>query len=348
MAIVGLEATTYVNDSVTFDIAVVGGSYDSLELRRDGELFQVLTEPTFTWDVAAAPEASYSFVARIRRGGQVFDSAPKVVVVDRTPPTVSLNVTPDEPPLMAGEGQVHLAASAEDEVALALLELLDGGEVVHTQAGGAADVTLTPERGVHEYRARATDRAGNTSTTTATSVPAYVRESRTLTSEAALDGCVSAGYEAGLFTRHFDGAACTWTTTWSILHFYSFDLSAIPGALVEEAVLRVHNADAFVPDGFRASVTYDDTDDAPPTAFIYPFVSTVHEETGALETSSVAVVQELDVTALVQGDLAAARQRSQIRLRTTGLGPTVLGGTGYFAEAGEDLAPTLELDALVP
>ena len=84
----GLEATTYVNDSITFNIAVVGGEYDSLELRRDAELFQVLSEPTFTWDVSAAPEASYTFVARIRRSGQVFDSAPKVVVVDKTAPTV--------------------------------------------------------------------------------------------------------------------------------------------------------------------------------------------------------------------------------------------------------------------
>src|SRR5690606_12704314 len=191
-----------------------------------------------------------TFVARIRRGGQVFDSAPKVVVIDKTAPTVSLAVTPDEPPLMAGEGQVQLVASAEDDVALDVLELLDGEEVVHAEGAGATDITITPERGVHQYRARATDRAGNTSTTVATSVPAYVRESLTLTSEAALDGCISAGYEMGLFTRHFDAASCTWTTTWSILHFYSFDLSAIPGALVEAAVLRVSNAAAHVPDGF--------------------------------------------------------------------------------------------------
>lgn len=348
VAIVGLEATTYVNDSITFDIAVVGGEYDSLELRRDGELFQVLPEPTFTWDVTAAPEASYSFVARIRRGGQVFDSAPKVVVVDRSPPTVALNVAPDESPLIAGEGQVQLVASADDTVALDRLELLDGDQVVHTEAAAATDITVTPERGIHLYRAKATDRAGNTSVTAATSVPAYVRESHTLTSEAALDGCISAGYEAALFTRHFDAASCTWTTTWSILHFYSFDLSAISGALVEEAVLRIHNGDAYVPDGFLASVTYDDVDDAPPTALIYPFVSTVPEENVGLRTSGVALTQELDVTALVQEDLAAKRQHSQIRVRTQGLGVGALGGTGYFSEAGEELAPTLELDALVP
>jgi hypothetical protein len=54
VAIAGLESTTYVNGPLTFVVAVVGGAPDSLELRRDGVLFQVLADATFTWDTATA------------------------------------------------------------------------------------------------------------------------------------------------------------------------------------------------------------------------------------------------------------------------------------------------------
>src|SRR5690606_19253441 len=81
VALVGLEPTTYVNDSITFTVAVVGGAYDSLELLRDGELFQVLEQPTYVWHVGAVTEGSYTFSARVRRAGVALDSAPKVVVV---------------------------------------------------------------------------------------------------------------------------------------------------------------------------------------------------------------------------------------------------------------------------
>ena len=348
VAIVGLEATTYVNDSVTFTVAVVGGTYDSLELRRDGELFQVLGEPSFTWDVSGVAEGSYSFLARLRRGTSIVDSTAKVVVVDRTPPTISLTVSQDEPPLLAGTGQVAFAATAGDDVLLARLDLLDADAVVASDAAGSLDAVLTPERGVHRYRALAVDRAGNEALTQTTDVVAYVRETHTLVSEAALDGCISAGYEPQLFTRHFTAATCTWTTTWSILHLFSFDRSAFPGAQVEGAVLRFHRADASDPYAYLASVEYADADDAPPTAFIYPFVSTVPETLVELDTSPPTATLALDVTTLVQADVTAGRQRSQLRLRTLGLGPSALGGTGYFAEIGDDRVPTLELDMLVP
>lgn len=348
VAIVNLEETTYVNDSVTFTVAVVGGAYDSLELRRDGELFQVLAEPSFTWDVSGAPERSYTFVARLRRGPAVVDSAPRVVVVDRTAPSVSLAVTPDPAPLIAGTGRVELAATTEDDVLLERLELLDGDEVLASDAAGSLDLTLTPERGSHDYRARAVDRAGNVALSAATTVPVYVREAHTLTSEAALDGCVSAGYEPQLFERHFDTASCNWTTSWSILHFFSFDRSGFPGAQVERAVLRFHREDSIDPSVQLASVDYDDADDAPPTEFVYPFESTVPETRVSLDTSFPTGNHALDVTSWVQADVAEGRQRSQLRLRTQSQAGFYLGGKGYFAEVGDERAPTLELDMLVP
>lgn len=348
VAIVGLEGTTYVNDSVTFQVAVVGGAYDSLELRRDDELFQILTEPNYTWDARTAPEANYTFVARLRRGAAVLDSAPKIVVVDRTPPSVSLAVTPSQAPLMAGTGEVTFVGAASDDVLLARLELLDGDAVAGTGAGGSLDLVLTPERGTHVYRARAIDRAGNVAFSTVTTVPAYVRETHTLASEAALDGCVSAGYEPQLFERHFDTASCNWTTTFSILHFYSFDRSAFAAAQVEDATLRFHRDASTDPYVQLASVEYPVADDAPPTAFIYPFVSTVTETEVILDTSSSTATHAIDVTDLIKADAEAGRPGSQLRLRTQGLSIDHLGGTGYFAEIADDRAPTLTLGMLVP
>lgn len=348
VAIVGLEATTYVNDSVTFTVAVVGGPYDSLELRRDGELFQVLEDESFTWDVSAVPEGSYSFVARLRRGTEVVDSAPKAVVVDRTPPTVTLEVTPEQEPLLAGSGHVQVAAAAADDVLLDRVELLDGADELAGEASGTLELQLTPERGVHAYVARAVDRAGNEATSGPTTVVAYVRESHQLGSEASLDGCVSAGYEPQLFTRDFASASCGWTTTWSILHFFSFDRSAFPDALVEAATLRFYREESYDPEVHLASVEYESAEEAPPIGFIYPFESTVPETLLVLDTSVGTKRHAIDVTELVQADVAAGRPRSQLRLRTQALGPSALGGTGFYAEVGDERAPTLDLDLLVP
>lgn len=347
VALVNMEAVTYVNAAVTFTVAVVGGGYDSLELVRDGELFEVLTSPSYTWDVSAVPEGSYKFLARVRRGSTVLDSAAKVVVVDRTPPTVSLAVATRGSPLLQGTAQVDFSVTGADAVALASVELLDGDDAVHV---GSADfdLQLTPPRGVHRYGARATDAAGNQALTTVTTVPVYVRETHSLSSDAALDGCVSAGYELALFERTFDAANCTWTTSWSILHFFSFDRSAYPDALVESAVLSFDVSDSYNPFVYVASVVYPESDAAPPTSFIYPFVSTVTESTVELASASPTMRQTVDVTALVQADVAAGRPGSQVRLRTEGMGPGALGGLVYFSEVGDDRVPTLTLDLLVP
>ena len=66
VSITGLETTTYVNDKLTFNIAVTGGKADTLELRRNGELFQVVSGGSFVWDTQSTPEGTYTFVARAR------------------------------------------------------------------------------------------------------------------------------------------------------------------------------------------------------------------------------------------------------------------------------------------
>lgn len=112
--------------------------------------------------------------------------------------------------------------------------------------------------------------------------------------------------------------------------------------------MRFHRSDSFDPVAHLASVEYAHTADAPPTAFIYPFVSTVPETPVTLDTSVGTTTQSLDVTAQVAADVTEGRQRSQLRLRTQSLGGGGLGGTGYFAEIGDQRVPRLALDLLVP
>jgi hypothetical protein len=230
VAITGLEATTYVSGSLTFTVAVVGGTADSLELRRDGQLFQVLSDGSFTWDTTDTPDGEYSFVARARLGGKSFDSAPKIVIVDHTPPTVSLTATPSASPLVL-PGSVELAATAGDANGVVKLEFFDGSSKVGEASTAPFEIELplaAADRGIHRFGARAVDRAGNTAQSATATVPAYVRETATLTSEAALNGCVEYGYNLQTHQRKFTDASCVFTTSYSILHFFSFDHSSFP------------------------------------------------------------------------------------------------------------------------
>jgi hypothetical protein len=270
---------------------------------------------------------------------------------------VTLTVTPSAAPLVL-PGSVALAATAEDENGVARLELHDGA----TKLGEAAASPYALElplaagaRGVRRYRARAVDLAGNAGETPEQAVVAYVRETVTLASEADLDGCVEYGYSLATHRRIFGEAACTFTTSYTILHFFSFDRAALPeGTLVEAATLRFALGDATAYEGAKlASVSYGNPDDAPPTAFeAYPYASAEPEVDVSLMTAPggypLADRQRLEVSALVQADLDAGRRRSQFRLRSLNNGPYGLGGSLYFAEVGDERAPTLELRVLTP
>jgi Bacterial Ig domain len=354
VSLTGLEATTYVSNSLTFTVTVVGGTPDSLELRRNGQLFQVLSGNSFTWDSTDALEGSYTFVARARVGDKTVDSPPKDVIVDHTPPSLTLTSTPSATPLVL-PGSVALAATASDTHGIPKVEFFDGstkiGEVSETPYALTLQLTAA-NRGIHAYTAKVTDRAGNVTQTPSGSVPAYVRETVTLPSEAALDGCIENGYNAATFQRKFTESYCTYTTSYPILHFFSFDRSAFPSATrVEKATLRFHLANVTAyKDSKLASVSYDKTSDAPPKTQAYPYVSSEPEEDVSLITSEFGLAndQSLEVSTLVQGDVTSGRTRSQFRFRTLTNGPSGLGGTLYLSEAGELLAPTLELEMLVP
>jgi hypothetical protein len=354
VSLTGLEAITYVSGTLTFTVAVVGGTPDSLELRRDGQLFQVLSENSFTWNTVNAPEGSYVFTARARIGEKTVDSPPREIIVDRTAPSVTLTATASATPLVL-PGSVAFVATASDTHGIPKVEFFDGstkiGEV--SEAPYTLNLPLTAaNRGVHPYTAKVTDLAGNVTQTSEQKVAAYVRETLTLTSEATLDGCVENGYDGPTFQRKFADPSCTFTTSYPILHFFSFDRSAFPSeTIVEQATLRFHLSDVTAyRDSKLASVSYDRTSDAPPKVQTYPYVSSEPEEDVSLTTGEFALAndQSLDVSTLVQGDVTSGRVRSQFRFRTLTNGPGGLGGMVYFSEAGEALAPTLELQMLVP
>jgi hypothetical protein len=343
IALVGLEPTTYVNGAITFTVGVVGAPADSIELRRDGQLFHVFDGQSYVWDTLGVPEGSYTFVARMRRGGATVDSAPRVVVVDRTPPTVALTVTPSADPMILPGGTVDFVVEASDEHGVPAVEIVDGDVVVATLTAPPFAHVVPAARGLHAYRARVVDRAGNVGLSAVTVVPIYVRVAATLPSEAARDGCIGAGYEPQYFTRHFGNATCPFDSSYTYLHFFSFDLSAYPGAQVESATLQIAMQINPAPYAFLGGVQYDDTADAPPTSFVYPFVSTI-PETAVMPLVS-GSTWSIDVTNLAVAQAAEGRERIQLRLRPQYNSPT---GVVYFAEAGGTVVPQLVTELLVP
>ena len=109
VSITGLETTTYVNDKLTFNIAVTGGKADTLELRRHGELFQVVSGGSFVWDTQSTPEGTYTFVARARSADKIVESSPRLVV-DRTPASLTFNAVPSAKPLVSCFAALKAAA----------------------------------------------------------------------------------------------------------------------------------------------------------------------------------------------------------------------------------------------
>jgi hypothetical protein len=153
VSLTGLEDTTYVSGSVTFTVAVVGGTPDSLELRRNGQLFEVLAGNGFTWDTAAALEGSYIFVARARVGDKTFDSPPKEVIVDHTLASLTLTATASATPLVL-PGSVALTATASDAHGIPKVEFFDGATKIGeaSQAPYALNLQLTADnRGTRAY-----------------------------------------------------------------------------------------------------------------------------------------------------------------------------------------------------
>jgi hypothetical protein len=86
--------TTRTRGTLAVAASVSGGEPDLVQLLANGNVVATLAGSpasgyTASWDTTAVPEGSYQVVVRARRGDTVVLSAPRTVVVDRTPPLVA-------------------------------------------------------------------------------------------------------------------------------------------------------------------------------------------------------------------------------------------------------------------
>lgn len=85
------QAKTYTNGAIDVSVEVTNGTPDAVDLFAGDELLATQTGPyTYHWDTTTKPEGSYTLTAKARRGAQSFASEAREVVVDRTPPEVTL------------------------------------------------------------------------------------------------------------------------------------------------------------------------------------------------------------------------------------------------------------------
>ncbi|MBZ4373517.1 Ig-like domain-containing protein [Corallococcus sp. AS-1-6] len=130
--VVPTPGKAYTRGPLLLQFTVEGGAAEQVEILKDST---VLVKPTgspysFTWDTTSEAEGTYQLSIRATRGGAVFTSAPRTIIVDRTAPTVasflpakdaatvgvheSIRVTFSEPmnPLSVTEAAVGLKTGA--------------------------------------------------------------------------------------------------------------------------------------------------------------------------------------------------------------------------------------------
>ncbi|RKH22647.1 hypothetical protein D7V77_26410 [Corallococcus sp. CA041A] len=194
--VVPTPGKAYTRGPLLLQFTVEGGAAEQVEILKDAT---VLVKPTgspysFTWDTTSEAEGTYQLSIRATRGGAVFTSAARTVIVDRTAPTVAsylpakdaatvgvreaIQVTFSEPmnPLSVTEAAVGLKSGAGDAIAKSVALSADGQTLTVTPlsaltAPSTVQVDLTAATGV------ITDLAGNgvqTAPTWKFSVPSWL------------------------------------------------------------------------------------------------------------------------------------------------------------------------------
>lgn len=165
------SGTAYTNGSLTVQANVTGGTPESLELLRNGTSLAVLTAPyAYTWDTSTLNEGGYSLGVRATRGGKTVQGEARTVFVDRTAPTVSLSSAVTT---LTSAGNLELNADASDVRGIARIEFFDGTQKVGESTSSPFGLSLPLSSGdnrEHSFSAKATDRAGNSATSTALEV----------------------------------------------------------------------------------------------------------------------------------------------------------------------------------
>ena len=137
--------TAYTNGTVHFSVTVTGGDADSVELLADATSIASLHAPyAFDWDTKGHPEGKVQVIARATRAGVQLDSAPRLVVVDRTAPTVLARVPAPGAASVAVGDPITIALSEPllvDTVKDATVALSDGAAPIATTVSLSADGT---------------------------------------------------------------------------------------------------------------------------------------------------------------------------------------------------------------
>ncbi|WP_223644854.1 Ig-like domain-containing protein [Corallococcus sp. EGB] len=194
--VVPTPGKAYTRGPLLLQFTVEGGTADNVEILKDTT---VLVKPTgnpysFTWDTTHEAEGTYQLSVRATRGGAVFTSAPRTVIVDRTAPTVAsflpakdaatvgvhdaIQVTFSEPmnPLSVTEAAVGLKTGTGDAIPKSVALSADGRTLTVTPLS-ALTAPSTVQVDLTATTSALTDLAGNAATTPLTwsfSVPTWL------------------------------------------------------------------------------------------------------------------------------------------------------------------------------
>ncbi|MBZ4333145.1 Ig-like domain-containing protein [Corallococcus sp. AS-1-12] len=178
--VVPTPGQAYTRGPLLLQFTVEGGAAEQVEILKNAT---VLVKPTgspysFTWDTTSEAEGTYQLSIRATRGGAVFTSAPRTVIVDRTAPTVasflpakdaatvgvhdSIQVTFSEPmnPLSVTEAAVGLKTGTGDTIAKSVALSADSKTLTVTPLS-ALTTPSTVQVDLSAAASALTDLAGN-------------------------------------------------------------------------------------------------------------------------------------------------------------------------------------------
>ncbi|WP_375757957.1 Ig-like domain-containing protein [Corallococcus exercitus] len=178
--VVPTPGKAYTRGPLLLQFTVEGGAAEQVEILKDAT---VLVKPTgspysFTWDTTQEAEGTYQLSIRATRGGAVFTSAPRTVIVDRTAPTVasflpardaaavgvheSIQVTFSEPmnPLSVTEAAVGLKTGTGAAIAKSVT-LSSDGKTLNVTPLSALTAPSTVQVDLTAATSVLTDLAGN-------------------------------------------------------------------------------------------------------------------------------------------------------------------------------------------
>ncbi|GMU09340.1 Ig-like domain-containing protein [Corallococcus caeni] len=178
--VVPTPGKAYTRGPLLLQFTVEGGAAEQVEILKDTA---VLVKPTgspysFTWDTTTEAEGTYQLSIRATRGGAVFTSTPRTVIVDRTAPTVAsflpardaatvgiheaIQVTFSEPmnPLSVTEAAVGLKTGTGSAIAKTVALSADGKTLTVTPLN-ALTTPSTVQVDLTAAMSALTDLAGN-------------------------------------------------------------------------------------------------------------------------------------------------------------------------------------------